>query len=228
MGSADDGWNTPTTFFDNENDDPFTSSYNADGSAKDFEKMKEQQADMMALLGVSNNISAAVQTQQIGPSQEQFLGGKRKRGVFERATFNAGCSYLFGIGAGGAAGFVTGLRNAPNRRFRIRLNAVLNSCGRGARLGNSLGVIAMGYTGFEFLCDTIELDKLVRLPGSDWVNPVAAAGMTGMLYRSTAGLPVAAAAGAVGLVAGAMVFVGLPYIRYHFGDDLPLLRSFKM
>ena len=148
-----------------------------------------------------------------------------------------------------------GLRNAPNRRLRIKLNSVLNACGRGARLGNSLGVIgtclgltallpgigprltrrawpccatAAAYVGFEALLDNLDFDKHVRMPGSDWVTPITAAACTGAFYRSTAGLPVALAAGAVGAIAGTALFVGVPYLRYHYGDDLPLLRVFKM
>jgi len=97
----------------------------------------EQQDGMMAMLGMKPMMDTKP-LPMLG--QEQFLQSN-KRGVMERATYATGCCYMAGIGLGGMRGFFVGLRNAPNKRFRIRVNSVLNACGRGARLGNSLGVI---------------------------------------------------------------------------------------
>jgi import inner membrane translocase subunit TIM23 len=52
---------------------------------------------------------------------------------------------------GGAWGFVEGLRRAPpGAPPRIKLNSILNGVTRrGPYLGNSAGVVAMGYNGIN-------------------------------------------------------------------------------
>ena len=106
-------------------------------------------------------------------------------------------SYLGGIGFGGMYGLLHGLRHSPSRRFKVRMNSVLNGAGKyGSRAGNGLGIIAMLYTSFECLADRFEVESYVG--GSDMVNPVLAAAATGIFYKSTAGLRVAALAGVLG------------------------------
>jgi len=66
------------------------------------------------------------------------------------------------------------------------------------------------------------------MPGSEWVTPIVAAALTGAVYRSAAGPHVAVAAAGVGAIAGAAFFIGLPYIKYHYGEDIPVLRALRM
>ena len=81
---------------------------------------------------------------------------------------------------------------------------------------------------FEAGLDFIEFDKHIRLPGNEYVTPIVAAAATGAFYRSSAGPVVALAAAGVGADAGAALYVGVPYLRYHYGDDLPPLRMLRL
>jgi import inner membrane translocase subunit TIM23 len=90
-------------------------------------------------------------------------------------------------------------RAAPSSRAKIRVNSILNASGkRGSRLGNGLAVLGLYYTTAEHLLDRYEVDKY--LGGEDWINPILAAGSTGMLYKCTAGPRTMALAGAVGIM----------------------------
>ena len=56
------------------------------------------------------------------------------------------CSLLLGLGLGGTYGVAEGLKNAPKKKFKIRLNSVLNACGRrGSRVGNAVGVLGVYF-----------------------------------------------------------------------------------
>lgn len=95
------------------------------------------------------------------------------RSLSEKVEYNAGSSYLLGIDAGGAYGFVEGLRNAPSSKFKIYFNSVLNACGkRGSKLGNALGELALIYYFSEGFSDWIELDRLIGGDGYDVAVPI--------------------------------------------------------
>ncbi len=67
------------------------------------------------------------------------------------------------------------------------------------RLGNGLGTLAFFYTTTEYgLTTYTEVDQW--LGGQQWVNPVIAAGVSGMLFRCTSGPKTMALAGAVGVL----------------------------
>lgn len=177
---------------------------------------------MEAILGVDAAMAAAV-ANTARPRQEEYLS-YQKRGWFERATYATGVCYMAGIGLGGARGFFSGLANSPSPRFRVRVNSVLNGAGRGARLGNSLGVVALFFTCFETAFDYAEVDKVARMPGSDWLSPVMASASTGLLYRITKGPQTAALSAVVGGLMGAAWFIGVPKLAYEFpqvGDLVP-------
>jgi len=211
--------------------DPFESpDYVDSSSVSNFASLKESResrrgspgAGMEAVLGVDAAMAAAV-ANATRPKQEEFLSYD-KRGVFERATYATGLCYSSGIILGGARGFFSGLANSPSPRFRVRVNAVLNGCGRGARLGNTLGVVAMFFTCFEWAYDQAEVDKLARMPGSDWLSPVMASASTGLMYRITKGPQTAALSAVVGGLMGAAWFIGMPKLMYEYpqiGDLLP-------
>ena len=75
-----------------------------------------------------------------------------------------------------------GLRASAGTRFRIRLNGILNGCGRrGARTANSLGVMAIMYSVSEWGLDAVNAERY--LPRNDFVIPSIAAGLTAFTYR---------------------------------------------
>jgi len=162
-------WDSPDNehFFDNTlPNDPFgTGFHNEDATEEDLMQMKQQQQDnMLAMLGMKPMMETA-QLPMIG--QEQFLHSN-KRGAFERATYATGCCYMGGIALGGLRGFFVGLRNAPNRRLRIRINSVLNACGRGARLGNSLGVLGASSRVLCRDCSIVSVSMCPCVPSNPW------------------------------------------------------------
>ncbi len=73
------------------------------------------------------------------------------------------------------------------------------------RLGNGLGALALYYTAAEHYLNEYEVEQY--LIGQQWVNPVIAAGFSGMLYRCTSGPKTMVLAGAVGVL-GMSVWVG--------------------
>ncbi len=75
----------------------------------------------------------------------------------------------------------------------LRLTVVL-SC----RLGNGFGALAVFYTTAVHELNAYEVDQW--LAGQQWVNPVIAAGLSGMLYRCTSGPKTMVLAGGVGVL----------------------------
>uniref|UniRef100_A0A7R9W7X5 Mitochondrial import inner membrane translocase subunit TIM23 n=1 Tax=Pseudictyota dubia TaxID=2749911 RepID=A0A7R9W7X5_9STRA len=140
---------------------------------------------------------------------------QKGRGVMVTMFANAGMSYLLGIVGGGLYGLREGLAHTPSTRFRVRLNSVLNHCGRhGSRAGNVLGVLSVMYSLYEWQADMWELEEYTGP-----VQPAApafAAMMTGATYYSRAGPRVAGLAGAIGLGAVGVTYgvyraLGIPY-----------------
>ena len=80
----------------------------------------------------------------------------------ERLFFNCGASYLGFMLGGGVYGTVQGLRLAPaNAPLRVRTNALMNGFGKhGATAGNAAGAVALMFTSFESLAESVELDKI--------------------------------------------------------------------
>lgn len=148
------------------------------------------------------------------PTQQQpdYLDYDTKgRGVVVTMFANTGVSYLMGIVAGGVYGLREGLLHTPSSRFKVKLNSVLNHCGRhGSRAGNVLGVASIMYSLYEGLADHYDLDQYTRpVVGEVPASPAFAALMTGVTYKATAGPRVAALAGTIGLGA-----VGATYALY--------------
>eukprot|EP00970_Alexandrium_tamarense_P006601 scaffold1129_cov210-Alexandrium_tamarense.AAC.10 len=114
---------------------------------------------------------------------------------------NSGISYILGVTLGGLYGLQEGLRNTPSTRWKVKLNSVLNHCGRyGSGVGNAMGATAILYSLYEGLADTYELDQYtgpIQPPA-----PLFAGFMTGATYYMRAGPRVAALAGTIGLGAG--------------------------
>ncbi len=69
---------------------------------------------------------------------------------------NSGISYILGVTLGGLYGLQEGLRNTPSTRWKVKLNSVLNHCGRyGSGVGNAMGATAILYSLYEGLADTV-------------------------------------------------------------------------
>ena len=119
-------------------------------------------------------------------------------------------SYLVGSLAGGVYGLKEGLKNTPNTRFKVKLNSVLNNCGKfGSRIGNTAGCAAVLYSLYEGAADGLGLDKFTPDDVQFSVSPLIAGFCTGATYKATAGPRVAALAGSIGF--GAVAFTNIVY-----------------
>jgi import inner membrane translocase subunit TIM23 len=118
-----------------------------------------------------------------------------------KVCFNTGVLYGLGMAAGGAWGLYEGLRvqSAAMRTesTKLRVNTVLNAVTRrGPLVGNSAGVLTMFYTTFAHGI------AAMRGGEEDVWNDVAAASISGALFKSTAGVkPMAQSGLAFGLLA---------------------------
>ena len=121
------------------------------------------------------------------------------RGWSDDLCYGAGTTYLVALTVGGAWGLAEGLNKTPvTAPPKIRLNGVLNSITRrGPFLGNSAGVVAMVYNGFN--------SAIGYARGKhDAANSVAAGALSGMLFKSTRGVkPMMISGGIVASIAGA-------------------------
>jgi import inner membrane translocase subunit TIM23 len=104
------------------------------------------------------------------------------RGWSDDLCYGTGVSYLSALTIGGAWGLAEGLqKNPPSMAPRLRINGVLNAVTRrGPFLGNSAGVIAMVYNGFN---STIGYYRGKH----DMSNSVVAGALSGALFKSTRG-----------------------------------------
>lgn len=136
-------------------------------------------------------------------SQLSDLPGGRSilpsRGWSDDLCYGTGVTYLSALTIGGTWGLIEGLNRVPaSAPPKLRLNGVLNSITRrGPFLGNSAGVVAMVYNGFN---STIGYYRGKH----DAANSIVAGALSGMLFKSTRGLkPMAISGGIVASIAGA-------------------------
>nr|QBH72746.1 hypothetical protein [Nicoletia phytophila] len=130
-------------------------------------------------------------------SQPEFIfpeGAARQRGRFELAFSQIGGSCMIGASVGGMGGLYNGLKSTTlaGQTGKLRRTQLLNYVMKqGATTANTLGVLAVMYSGFGVL--------LSWLRGSDdEANTLVAATATGLLYKSSAGLRKCATGGAIG------------------------------
>ncbi|XP_045109698.1 mitochondrial import inner membrane translocase subunit Tim23-like isoform X2 [Portunus trituberculatus] len=132
-------------------------------------------------------------------TQPEFIaleGQPQRRGRFELAFSQIGGSCLLGAGLGGGHGLYRGLMEtaASGHTGKIRRTQLLNYImKRGSASANTLGVVAFMYSGLGWLIYHFRGNQ------EDHVNTVSAATLTGLLYKSTAGVKKCAAGGLVGL-----------------------------
>lgn len=120
------------------------------------------------------------------------------RGWSDDLCYGTGVTYLTALTVGGAWGLQEGLRRSATQPPKLRLNSVLNAVTRrGPFLGNSAGVIAMVYNGFNSF--------IGHMRGKhDSANSVLAGALSGMIFKSTRGVrPMMISGGIVASVAGA-------------------------
>lgn len=149
--------------------------------------------------------------------ESQFIypeGANKNRGRFEKSFSQIGGAII----AGGALGGLFGLKTAfndktlKNQAFRIQKTMILNYVTkRGASTAQSFGVIALMYSLFG-----VGL-WFVRNYQEDELNTFVAAGATGLLYKSSAGLNKCLRGGGVGLG------LALAYYLYMYREN-----AFKM
>jgi len=125
------------------------------------------------------------------------------RGWSDDLCYGTGTMYLSGLALGG----VWGLREGARRPLavsntRLRINSVLNSVTRrGTFIGNSAGVLALVYNGVNSSVDSIRGKH-------DTLGSMGAGGLTGAIYKSTAGVrPALAAATFMAGMAGIWSYV---------------------
>ena len=75
---------------------------------------------------------------------------------------NSGISYMLGVTLGGLYGLREGLAKTPSSRWKVKLNSVLNHCGRhGSGVGNMMGATAILYSLYEGLADSVSFTLVV-------------------------------------------------------------------
>ncbi|ODQ67201.1 essential protein of the mitochondrial inner membrane, component of the mitochondrial import system [Nadsonia fulvescens var. elongata DSM 6958] len=121
------------------------------------------------------------------------------RGWTDDLCYGSGGAYLTGLGLGGSYGFIEGIKAIPSGApTKIRINTVLNHITkRGPFLGNSAGVLALGYNLVNSLIG-------YQRGKHDAANSVAAGAITGALFKATKGTkPMFIASGLMASAAGA-------------------------
>jgi len=206
---------------------PYDDNKNSSGSSGDtlssgtsvgspipnFNASNIQLSTVAPAFGISSSAAAA---KGLSTRQPDYLDYDQKgRGVVSTMFTNSGISYMIGVTLGGLYGLKEGLARTPSSRWKVKLNSVLNHCGRhGSQFGNMMGATAILYSLYEGLADSYELDAYtgpIQPPA-----PLFAGMMTGATYYMRAGPRVSALAGTIGLGAVGGTFalyslLGIPY-----------------
>ncbi|XP_020373888.1 mitochondrial import inner membrane translocase subunit Tim23 isoform X2 [Rhincodon typus] len=143
---------------------------------------------------------------------EEFIlptGANKTRGRFELAFFTIGGCCMTGAAIGAVNGLRLGLKETRDMAWSKPRNVqILNMVTRqGALWANTLGSLALLYSTFGVVIEKVR-------GAEDDLNTVAAGSLTGLLYKSTAGLRGAARGGFAGFV-----LTGL-YALYNNWDHL--------
>lgn len=116
-------------------------------------------------------------------NQKRAEGLIASRGFLEDLSYGTGAMYMLGLGFGGFAGLVEGLRNTtPDMSARLRSNAVLNSITRrGPYVGNLAGCLTLTY---NFVNGGIA----VLRGEDDEAGSLASGAITGALWNASRGI----------------------------------------
>lgn len=121
-------------------------------------------------------------------------GANKTRGRFELAFFTIGGCCMTGAAIGAVNGLRLGLKETRDMNWSKPRNVqILNMVTRqGALWANTLGSLALLYSTFGVVIEKVR-------GAEDDLNTMAAGSLTGLLYKSTAGLRGAARGGFIGL-----------------------------
>lgn len=120
------------------------------------------------------------------------------RGWSDDLCYGTGAVYLLGLGLGGLSGLSQGIKAIPaGASGRLQLNTILNHVTkRGPFMGNSAGILALGYNVVNSSIDAFRGKH-------DVAGSVVAGALTGAVFKSSKGVkPAAYAAGMVATAAG--------------------------
>lgn len=160
-----------------------------------------------------------------GNSPDYLDYDQKGRGVVTTMFANTGAAYMIGIASGGFYGLRTGLQSTPSSRFKVKLNSVLNHCGRhGSRAGNTLGVFAVMYSLYEGLADHFDMEEKLGLTtisptAASFCSPAFASFMTGVSYYGPSGARVAGLAGTIGFSAVGVTYIGYSMLGIPYGSQ---------
>ncbi|OQR75466.1 mitochondrial import inner membrane translocase subunit Tim23-like [Tropilaelaps mercedesae] len=133
-----------------------------------------------------------------GPEYIFPEGAGHKRGRFELAFSQIGSCLLLGSSLGCARGFAQGLRETNNLTGAVRRSQLINyTIKGGSGVAYRVGTIAVMYSAFGVLLSKAR-------DADDEFNTVLSGGLTGLLYKSTAGLKRCGMGGVIGLGIGAL------------------------
>ncbi|CAL8073384.1 unnamed protein product [Calicophoron daubneyi] len=161
----------------------------------------------------------------VSDPNEQFIfpEGEKHRGRFERSFSEIGAMVIGGAAVGGIRGFHLGLKDSEVRKLptvAIKRTHILNHV---TKSGGSLSQTA-GSIGLIYALSDFAVHKL-RQGADDEINTVVAAGITGLLYKSSGlfrpdGLKRCLHGGLAGLLIGgtAVAFTSWSHIKQMLGS----------
>lgn len=138
-------------------------------------------------------------------SPEYLLDPDAKRGGMEKSFTAIGSSVVCGAGAGAAHGLYNGVRMTAQSDLagRLRRTQIINyTLKSGASVSNSLGSIAVIYSGLYCLLSLAREED-------DEVKSLITGAVTGLLFKSTAGVRKCLSGGALGLGLASLWAFGL-------------------
>ncbi|WFD29019.1 Mitochondrial import inner membrane translocase subunit tim23 [Malassezia sp. CBS 17886] len=150
--------------------------------------LKNTALDPALLHPLANLKDGDLEYLNIEDDQPNTLEGARtalpSRGWTDDLCYGTGTTYLGGLAIGGLMGLREGLTRPlgiQSPTVRLRMNAVLNQVTRrGSFIGNSAGVIALTYNLIDATIDAFRGKH-------DMFGSIAAGGLSGALFRCTAG-----------------------------------------
>ncbi len=144
-----------------------TSPYddNSDGSSSSTTPIPDFNASNIQLSTVAPAFGIPSSSLPTATRQPDYLDYDQKgRGLVSTMFTNSGISYMLGVTLGGLYGLREGLAKTPSSRWKVKLNSVLNHCGRhGSSLGNMLGATSILYSLYEGLADNVSAIYCVYL-----------------------------------------------------------------
>ncbi|GMM51881.1 protein transporter [Starmerella bacillaris] len=162
-----------------------TKNASNDGSNPALTSTEEQSSyDPVALHPMAITDGNQLQYLDLETNTKRAEGLIASRGFLEDLSYGTGAMYMLGLGVGGFAGLVEGLRSTSSTMSaRLRSNAILNSITRrGPYIGNLAGCLTLTY---NFVNGGI---TAIRGGEDDDAGSLAAGAITGALWNSSRGL----------------------------------------